>query len=100
MDRGFPMIEGIVEMVSRMPETIVIGFCVFLLASVIMIFGLQFILKEINKINQNLSDMKEQLQELRYIADVLDGTAHTRKVTHKLTAIKKQARGDRKIKED
>jgi hypothetical protein len=43
------------------------------------------------KINQTLSDMKQELKKLKFIADVLDGTAQKRKDTTEIIAFEKKA---------
>ena len=49
------------------------------------------VLEEIKRINQTLSDMKQELKELKYIADVLDGTAQKRKDITEIIAFEKKA---------
>jgi hypothetical protein len=65
---GFPMIEKIMEMVSRTPETIMIGFGAFILAVVIviilhMVFGLR---QQIAKVTLNLNVIEDKLEALTY----------------------------------
>jgi len=69
------MIDKIVEMVSHIPQGIMIGFCVFVLVTVIVIIWfrtrstrstLLFILEEMRRINISLNNIEKELGALTY----------------------------------
>ena len=66
------MIDKIVEMVSRIPQGVMIGFCVFVLVTVIIIIWfrtrstLLFILEEMRRINISLNNIEKELGALTY----------------------------------
>ena len=66
------MIDKIVEMVSHIPQGIMIGFCVFVLVTVIVIIWfrtrstLLFILEEMRRINISLKNIEKELGALTY----------------------------------
>ena len=66
------MIDKIVEMVSHIPQGIMIGFCVFVLVTVIVIIWfrtgstLLFILEEMRRINISLNNIEKELAALTY----------------------------------